>query len=232
MAPWVKLYVDLFRNPKVAKLPERDQVWYLKLMCYAGEHETDGLVEVRGVARANATQLRTIRSVFDRLSAAGLLDIAHDGDSAVIHNYPTRQATKDQLKAKRASVRNRVTRHRRNAVTDHAGNGVGNALRSRGSSVPKNRTELPSARVPEDDELWRDAASPEPSPLAQAPPPVGGDEPPRPTRPRRTNDDLVPAEVVAGRAMVAFERDRQRRRDAGRAGRNGTGSPEPAGSSP
>ena len=92
-----------FRIESSSGLPITRQLVDQIAMAYASGELTPGqrLPSVRELARELAVNQNTVLRVYERLTAAGLLERRH-GDGTYVADHPSRAGLKSQLKAQRA----------------------------------------------------------------------------------------------------------------------------------
>jgi hypothetical protein len=112
---WVRLDDGFDEHEKVEGLSDAAFRLYIRALCWSSRQETDGKVP-RRIAEKRGSKRAT-----RELVEASLWD--ETGDDYMIRNYLEYNPSKAQLEAKRATTRERVSRHR-NAVTGQFGNGV------------------------------------------------------------------------------------------------------------
>ena len=106
---WFKVDDSFFDHPKVLAIPERtrDRVlmkWW-RAGCWSAKHLTDGVIEAH-IAR----QLRISHATCAQLVAVGLWEVCENGWK--FHDWDDYQPTRDQVMAKRAATKERVSKWR------------------------------------------------------------------------------------------------------------------------
>lgn len=129
--PWVKLSDDFTDSPKLASIEPTSRPFaielYIAALCYCGRVLTDGFVPRGQIGRLvdfTASNVDPYAIAAD-LVAAGLWETAETGYT--IHDYLEYQPSREQVEAKRATTRARVTRWRSNAKCNGVTNAVSNA---------------------------------------------------------------------------------------------------------
>lgn len=156
--PWFNVDDGFADHPKVLKLQSEDG-WQaaLSLWTLAGswssKHLTDGAISKVVVARLGCTPKDA-----ELLVECGLWERSPDG--YIFHDWLSRNPSRAQVEAKRERTRDRVTKHRRNGVTDSvtqpvttgvtnaAGNGVSNTTPILSSPIQSNPKGEEPARGP------------------------------------------------------------------------------------
>ena len=103
-ARWFRFYADAMRNPKVAKLTDRQFRWWVNLLAVASEN--DGVIPCpEDLVHILKVRLDHASSVIEALLKGGLIDASSDGYTP--HNWNTRQYKSD-------TSTNRVRKFRKN----------------------------------------------------------------------------------------------------------------------
>lgn len=99
---WFRFYADAIRNPKVARLSDKDFRYWVELLAVAAEH--DGLIPcLDDLKHMLKVRLDHLSTVVDRLISIGLID-------RLGHGYEPHNWSKFQYKSDTSTKR--VTRHR------------------------------------------------------------------------------------------------------------------------
>ena len=149
--PWVKISDDFTDSPKLAAIEATSRPFaielYIAALCYCGRVLTDGFVPRGQIGRLVDFEASDVDpyAIAAELVAAGLWETAETGYT--IHDYLEYQPSREQVEAKRATTRARVTRWRSNAKCNAVTNAVGNAV-SNAAPVPEPVPEPVKTRKP------------------------------------------------------------------------------------
>lgn len=123
---WVKLAVDFADDPKVRGISDAAFRVHVEVICWVGEHETDGRVVGRYP-----------EDVVDELVKAGLWDRTEQG--LVVHAWDRWQRTHDFMEARRASARNALSNRWSDRGSNGESDGESNRESDRESDTVSNR---------------------------------------------------------------------------------------------
>lgn len=137
---WVRLDDAMPSHPKILELSEAEFAFYVALICYANQHQTDGKVSEKS--------LKTVRwfrkNRIAKLVETGLLIHSVPGEYE-IHDFNEYQRSKASIQAERDSSRERQARWRdahRNGVTGRFNNAVTNAVSNTAPTHPIKEKDL------------------------------------------------------------------------------------------
>jgi len=106
---WIRLDVEYFGNPKMARAGKDGRLLHLASMCHAGAHLTDG--HIAGELVATLCQQAGVRPVtVDRLVNVGLWVPVDDG--FLIHDYLAMQDSRLKVESKRKAAAERIAKWR------------------------------------------------------------------------------------------------------------------------
>jgi hypothetical protein len=123
---WVKLDDAVGEHPKIASLSDTAFALWVAGLAYCNRNLTDGFIpENVGYGQLRYCGGNTVPFVRE-LESAGLWDPILGGWQ--VHDFTEYQPTKAQILAEREATRERVRKHRGNAPSNDASNGVGNDI--------------------------------------------------------------------------------------------------------
>lgn len=110
MTAWVRLDVDYFTNPRVLTAGNAGRDLHLAAICWAGAHETDGVIPAQAVPLITSTA-NVPRTALQSALGAGLLVVV-DGSTLAVRDYLDRNPSREQVTAQRERWRKAQRRHR------------------------------------------------------------------------------------------------------------------------
>jgi hypothetical protein len=130
---WVKIDYNIAANAKIAGLPDSAFRLYIYSICWSASQLTDGFIPSSILHRLGVKSASTRAQL---LVNSGLFEVVTDG--YLIHDYLYHQSTKAQVEKAKEANRERVKKHRSNAIS----NAPVMELEEKRREVDKKRKEL------------------------------------------------------------------------------------------
>jgi hypothetical protein len=106
---WVRLDVEYFGNPKIARLTAHAKLLHLASICWCGAHLTDGHIAAEIIPQLlQSTQARRVHVVE---LVANRVWYEVDGDY-LIHDYTSMQDSREKVERKRRQAAERIAKWR------------------------------------------------------------------------------------------------------------------------
>lgn len=111
---WAKIDCDIFTDPKIAQLTEREQIAFLKLVLFCRKNLTDGIFYEHDLKIVCPKfQQKVVEKLLKSLQKVGLIKICNTDVTALqIINFTQHQTTKIQAQQAKEQARQRVEKHR------------------------------------------------------------------------------------------------------------------------
>ena len=111
---WVKLDTAFPTHPKVLAAGPIASLLYVCGLCYCQTHLTDG--HISRAALPTLYEISQPTHYAKKLVSCGLWEESTDGDGWMVHDYTLHQRSKEEVERIKEENRNRVAKHRSNAL--------------------------------------------------------------------------------------------------------------------
>ncbi len=186
MAGWVRVETRFPSHPKVLDVGPLGEALWLRGLCYAGEHLTDGFVPTSYLKRMG--DMKAL-AVAERLVAAGLWSACEGG--YLIHEYLQWQQSREEIE----DIRSKRVEAGRRGGKQKASNLLAKGQQAAGKNVPEEEIDTETERETGE----REGAD---APAANAAPPP----PPKPRPVPKPHKTTVPQPFPVTDEMLAFGR--------------------------